>query len=146
MTRLRFLMGFAAIVIAFAVFAIMSKPHDAIPGLRPYVTSETDRFAIQTRPGLPKMPIYEQTLVVHDLTENALREIFSQSTHEGSEGYSASLEASPDLFKMLSHPHAPMHLPLMTDARVTKVVVWHGLTWNEILYARMTHLGSNPFK
>jgi len=146
MKAARFVIVVVGAVIALGIFLGFSKPHDAIPGLRPYVSSETDRFTMQTRPGLPQMPIYEQTLVVHDLTSNKLREIFVKAAHKGSVGYSASIETPPDMFKMLAHPHGPMHVPVMTDEPVTKVVAWHGLSWNEILYARLTHFGKDPFK
>ena len=143
MTRLRMLVGFVAIVIAFAIFVVVSKPHDVMPALRPYISSHSARYTTLTRPGMSVMPVYEQTIIPHDLTSKKLADIVRTTTFMNM-GYSASMGMSPTHSKTMLH--FPMSTPVSGDAPVTKIVIWRGLRWNEILYARLTQLGRDPFR
>jgi hypothetical protein len=127
-------MGVAFLVIAFGVFALTSRPHDDLAGLKPYITG--DRVSFVTRHSLTGRDekILRRTVLVQGLEYGQARELERRAPGR-SHGFSHTFKNVDDLSDMLRMDHA----------QVSQITYWEELKWNEVLWVRVTHLGRDPF-
>ena len=142
--------------IAFAIFAWTSSPRDRYPFLAPYVVSRKAGYYtignIRTPGAQSPFPVYAVTFQVKGLKESdALKNMprFAGGLTRGSE---MSLQpVTPIDPKMYMGRHMPIMKggkfvpPPRPPMNVTQITIWRQLRWNEIAWARLTHIGREAF-
>jgi hypothetical protein len=120
MRLIRVGIGITVVAILFAIFAMTSRPREDLRSLRPYITSETDEYRTEQLDNGKERIEFARTMVVHDLTLPEFQRILKTESR-GESGF-----WSMGLGKIAGKP------------AVFQVQYWHGLSWNEILWLRMT--------
>lgn len=141
-------LGVLAILIVFAVFAFTSSPRGQLRAFKPYVTSQNDGYDMQDRPGMKPQPIYFVKMRIDGKLTLAQAKKIAQSLPQGTHGFSyRAFPRTPSMNGTIQLSHKGLSgMQLQSpDDPVTEIYYWKSLRWNEILWARLTHLGSNPF-
>ena len=123
MRLIRVGIGLGVVAILFAIFALTSRPREALPSMKPYIVSE--RHGYQTAQladgGTPIE--FTRTMEVHDLTSSEFQRIL-KAEGRGEYGYWSVGQGS-----FAGKP---------PSGKLKTVQYWHRLSWNELLWLRMT--------
>jgi hypothetical protein len=134
----------AVVSAIFAIFAWTSSPHDDLPRFRPFIQTQHDGYVTQTDATGSHL-VYERKLRFKRYVLLAKGKAMVKGAPRGSKVYFQT--GNGDVMCIIGSPfhklYARGHEPPPNSFDV--ITYTKELKWNQVLWVRLTHLGSNPF-
>jgi len=139
MRLIKILLGVASAALAIGIFGYFSRLPDEAAYLHPYVKTDQTRYLRTT--GLGDTPVYIRVryLEVDGATMNQLTKMITTISNP-----KVSCRLRYDQTISLNSTAAvetPLSAPHIKGLQIERV-----LTWNQVLWVRLTHLGADPFR